>query len=419
MARISPFRPYRYTASAGSLDNLVTQPYDKIYPDMRKRYLSLSPHNLVRVILGEKQEGDNESNNVYTRAAGHFNQWIAEGILARDAEPGYFAYFQEFTLPDGGERLTRKGFIGLGGVEEYSANIVHRHELTLAGPKKDRMEVLKHTHAHFGQIFMLYPDHEGAIDRILDAAAAGEPVCVVNDEYGATHRLWKITGAAAAEITALMADKKLLIADGHHRYETSLAFHHANPGMAGAAFTMMTFVNMYSPGLKILGTHRLVKNLPDFDGREFLKAASADFRVQAFENDAAMKAAWAGMHKDVIRIGVVISGESKAYLLECDRENELDVKVLHGVILREHLGISDEAVRDERHLKYVRGADPAIADVRNGNYQVGFLLNPPSVDQTADISFGGGVMPQKSTDFYPKLLSGMAIYKVDEGAPQS
>ncbi len=164
MARIYPFQPYQYTEKAGPLGNLVTQPYDKISPAMRSRYLSLSPYNLVRVILGERQAADGETDNVYTRAAGFLNEWIASGILARDGEAGVFPYFQEFTLPDTGERLVRKGFIALGAVEDYSAKIVHRHEQTLSGPKKDRLELLRHTHAHFGQLFMLYPDPACAID---------------------------------------------------------------------------------------------------------------------------------------------------------------------------------------------------------------------------------------------------------------
>ena len=155
---------------------------------MQKRYLSLSPYNLVRVILGERTTADSETDNPYTRAAKHLEDWIASGVLARDSEPGIFPYFQEFTVPDTGERLVRKGFIALGKIEEYSANVVHRHEQTLSGPKKDRLELLRHTHAHFGQLFMLYPDPDSAIDALLDEAAKSAPLAEITDEYGATHR---------------------------------------------------------------------------------------------------------------------------------------------------------------------------------------------------------------------------------------
>ena len=182
MANIFPFQPYRYASQAGPLQNLVTQPYDKISPAMQRRYLEASPYNLVRVILGERRPLDNETDNVYTRAAGTMREWISSGVWARDAAPGMFAYFQEFVVPDTGERLVRKSFIALGQVEEYSAGIVFRHEQTLSGPKKDRMELLQHTHTHFEPIFMLYPDPSGAIDKLLDRAAASPPIAEVTDE---------------------------------------------------------------------------------------------------------------------------------------------------------------------------------------------------------------------------------------------
>ena len=249
MARIFPFQPYRYSAQAGPAESLVTQPYDKISPAMQARYLALSPFNLVRVILGERFPSDTESNNVYTRAAGLLNDWIAAGVLERESSPSLYGYFQRFTVPDTGQVLERKGFIGLGAVEDYSAGVVHRHEQTLSGPKKDRMELLRHTHAHFGQIFMLYPDRELAVDQVLDQAAAAAPVTTVKDEYGALHRVWNISDpAVVGHIQTLMADKKLLIADGHHRYETALAFCKDNPALPGESVVLlMTGLGPVSP----------------------------------------------------------------------------------------------------------------------------------------------------------------------------
>ena len=224
-----------------------------------------------------------DGQSSYTRAAKHLDDWIASGVLARDSEPGIFPYFQEFTVPDTGERLVRKGFIALGKIEEYSASVVHRHEQTLSGPKKDRLELLRHTHAHFGQLFMLYPDPDSAIDALLDEAAQSAPLAEITDEYGAAHRIWKITDAA--RIQQLMSDKKLLIADGHHRYETALAFRNENPNLPGADRVMMTFVNMHSPGLKILATHRLVNGIPTAGfPDEFLRAAAEDFQVQEIDS---------------------------------------------------------------------------------------------------------------------------------------
>jgi uncharacterized protein (DUF1015 family) len=377
---------------------------------MRSRYQSLSPYNLVRVILGERPDSDSDTENVYTRAARYLNEWIGCGILAKDTEAALFAYFQEFTMPDTGERLVRKGFIGLGAVEDYSANVVHRHEQTLSGPKKDRLELLRHTHAHFGQLFMLYPDREGRIDCLLDQASAAGPIAEVIDEYGAVHRVWRI--ADAAPIQQLMADKKLLIADGHHRYETALAFRNENPGLPGADRVMMTFVNMYSPGLQILATHRLVNGIPPADLPDaFLRRCADDFDVQELTSVDELKHAWAKPGDGTV-IGAAIG--SRLFRLEKrGARGELDVRVLHETLLGKVLGIGEDAVRDEKHLRYVRGLDAALDAARKGEAQIAFLLKPTSVEQVAETSFGGGVMPQKSTDFYPKLLSGLTIYKLE------
>ena len=242
---------------------------------MRAKYLAASPNNLVRVILGERSPSDTDSDNVYTRAAAIMNEWIASGVWVQDAEPGMFAYFQEFVVPDTGERLVRKGFLALGQVEEYSAGIVFRHEQTLSGPKKDRMELLKHTHTHFEPIFMLYGDPLTQIDALLDEAAQAAPIAEVTDEYGAIHRMWKLL--PIARVMDLMAEQKLLIADGHHRYETAMAFRRDHPELPGAARMMMAFYNMDSPGLKILATHRVVHGV---DTASFLSNASRQFEVK-------------------------------------------------------------------------------------------------------------------------------------------
>ncbi len=410
MADISPFRSFRYSAKAGPLDGLVTQPYDKISPAMQKRYLSLSPHNLVRIILGERFPSDSADDNVYTRARGYMSQWIAEGILERDPEPAFFAYFQEFREPDTGERLLRKGFIGLGAAEDYANGVVHRHEQTLSGPKKDRLELLRHTRAHFGQIFMLYPDPEGEVDRVLDEAAGEEPVAAVTDEYGTCHRLWRISEAVLiASIQHAMFSKRLIIADGHHRYETALAFRDENPGIKDAQRVMMTFVNMFSPGLRILATHRLVD---EADVESLLRQARASFRLEEVASLDALRRAWGEPQPDSIRIGVATA--SALYLLRAGREpGRLDVPFLHERILRDMLGIGEDAVRDEKRIRYVRGADVALEEVRAGRAKLAFLLEATAIGDVGRVAFSGGVMPQKSTDFYPKLLSGLAIYKVE------
>jgi len=409
LAKIYPFQPYRYTEKAGPLNDVVTQPYDKISPAMQAAYLAKSPYNLVRVILGPRTPGDSETDNVYTRAAAFLKEWIASGILARDSEPAVFPYFQEFTEPDTGERIVRKGFIALGGVEDYSAKIVHRHEQTLSGPKKDRLELLRHTHAHFGQLFMLYPDPQGEIDALLDRATATPPLAEVTDEYGVVHRMWKIAGGG--QIPQLMADKKLVIADGHHRYETALAFRDENPTLPGADRVMMTFINMHSSGLRILATHRLVSALPEGFLDDFLRNAAVDFKVEEISSLDRLKTAWAECAERTV-IGAAI-GNRLFLLEERDARDQLDVRILHETLLGKVLGIGEAAVRDEKHLRYMRGLDNAVEEARQGRAQIAFLLKPTSVQQVADTSFAGGVMPQKSTDFYPKVLTGLAIYKLE------
>jgi uncharacterized protein (DUF1015 family) len=259
---------------------------------------------------------------------------------------------------------------------------------------------------------MLYPDPAGEIDSLLDEAAQAPPLGAVTDEYGARHSFWKISGAESiAAIRQRMADKKLLIADGHHRYETALAFRRENPALPGADRVMMTFVNMHSPGLKILATHRVVGGIPNFDPGEFIRQAAAGFEVAQIPSLEALQRAWAESPDRAI-IGAAIA--ARLYLIEArDSAGQLDVGVLHDRLLRGLLGIGEEAVREEKNLRYVRGLDAAVAEARSGTAQIAFLLKPVSIDAVARISFGGGVMPQKSTDFYPKLLSGLTIYKLE------
>jgi uncharacterized protein (DUF1015 family) len=412
LATIKPFQPYRYTPKDGDPSRLVTQPYDKISPEMQAQYLAASPYNLVRLILGERFPSDSASSNVYTRAARHLQDWIRDGILAQDSVPAFYGYSQEFEVPDTGERAIRTGFVGLGKVEDYSANVVYRHEQTLSGPKKDRLELLRQTRAHFGQIFMLYSDPEGAVDKLLTEAQSGDALMEVCDDYQARHRLWAVADPATiGRIEELMAPRKLLIADGHHRYETALAYRNENPGVPAAEYVMMTFVNMHSPGLKILATHRVLRNLEGFDEAAFLKKASGNWTVAKCDSPEQVKHALRTPKPGRVRIGVVSAGGN--HLLERSRKDgELDVPVLHQEILGALLGVNEEAVREEKYIKYVRGTDAAAGEVSHRDAQLAFLLEPTPIEDMARIAFAGGVMPQKSTDFYPKLLSGITIYRL-------
>src|SRR6201996_335204 len=277
MARIYPFRALRYHPGLVRVEDVVTQPYDKITPAMQQAYYQRSIYNLVRIILGLPELFDEPGiSDVYTRAARDFADWRRVGVLAQEKDACIFAYSQRFTLPGGdGEVFERRAFIALGEVCDYSMQVVFRHEQTLARPMSDRLKLLRATRAHFGQIFMLYSDPGLTAEKILFSGRSA-PEIEVTDEYGVTHRVWKVSDISTINILgSAMEDKKLIIADGHHRYETALKYsiEHApgsvtrterNPANTTPqpsypeAAVMMTFVNMDSAGITILPTHRVV-----------------------------------------------------------------------------------------------------------------------------------------------------------------
>src|SRR5713101_3281703 len=218
MAQVYPFRAFRYNPVRAPFDRVLTQPYDKIFPAMQEKYYAADAHNLIAVEKGRAYPSDTPQNNVYTRAAGAIEEWIRNQVLVQDSAPSFYAYTQEFTLPGAEERLTRRGFIGAGKLEDYSAGVVFRHEHTLSGPKADRLELLRHTRIHTGQLFMLYSDPQQRVEKILDEVqSSSAPVTELTDEFGVIHRLWMIADPNHLEaIQHAMADQKLVIADGHH-----------------------------------------------------------------------------------------------------------------------------------------------------------------------------------------------------------
>src|SRR5256714_687069 len=279
MAQVYPFRALRYNPDRVSFDRVLTQPYDKISPAAQERYYNSDPHNLIAIEKGRTFPTDNAENNVYTRARAALQKWIAEVVVQHDHAASFYAYSQEYAVPGTDERRTRRGFIGAGKLEEYSAGAVFRHEHTLSGPKADRLELLRHTKTHTGQLFMLYSDAEKRVDAILaEAEAAAAPATEMRDEYGVMHRLWVIAEPQrVAAIQKAMQDRKLVIADGHHRYETALNYRNERRGASGLRANagkidseapyervMMTFINTKSEGLTILPTHRLAANVHDF-----------------------------------------------------------------------------------------------------------------------------------------------------------
>ena len=447
MAEVQPFRAYRYNPDVVAYDRVLTQPYDKITPKRQEEYYATDPHNLIAVEKGRVHATDTPENNVYTRAAASLRSWIGEKVVAQDPAPAFYAYSQEFTVPGTTLRRTRRGFIAAGKLEDYSANVIFRHEHTLSGPKADRLELLRHTRTHTGQLFLLYSDPKLEIDAVLDTVEASQrPVTQLIDEYGVTHRLWIIAEQERiAAIQKSMANQKLVIADGHHRYETSLNYRSECRTRAGKLipdapyeYSMMTLINTRSEGLTILPTHRVVANLRDFSWSAVRRYLEPWFATEVFpfggeteraivQADFLEKLVAAKAKRAIGVFPKPEPGASAFYLLtprpEADLaqilpdssplQRELDVVLLHQGILEPALGITPHAVASEANLTYERDSATAIDEVARGEAQVTFLLNPVDVELVMNVATAGEVMPQKSTDFYPKLLSGITMYRVE------
>jgi uncharacterized protein (DUF1015 family) len=443
MAEIFPFPALRYNGARVKLDDVLTQPYDKITPETQERYYARSPYNLIPVEKGRSLPDDGPDSNVYTRAAETMKAWIADGILVREPSPAIYVYFQNFLVPGAQERKTRKGFIALGRLHDYEDGVVFRHEHTHSGPKADRLELLRHTRCHTGQLFMLYSDPARRIDALLDQVARVPPPIEVRDDFGVLHRLWPVLDAEVIErFRQEMASQKLVIADGHHRYETALAYRNEcraslakpNPD-APHEKVMMTFVNSHTESVVILPTHRLISGLPDFRFaalREQL-APHFDWYSHPFGKDADRAASLREFRADLARRGrerhaigaygkggalsvfLLRPGASLEELLPdvTPAQRELDVVLLHRLILEKTLGITADAVRNEQHVGYEREMEAAVAAVDRGTAQACFLLNPVGVERVVQMALSGEVLPQKSTDFYPKLLSGLTTYRLN------
>jgi uncharacterized protein (DUF1015 family) len=453
MAHIEPFRALRYDPARVSVPQVVTQPYDKITPEMQERYYAASPYNLVRVILGKMHAGDHPGDSTYSRAAQFFWDWRRQGIFLQDPHLSLYLYAQRFTAPGGKAELERRGIIALGRIEDYSSGVIFRHEQTLAKPKADRLELLRATRAHFGQLFMLYSDPAREIEGLLTPTAV--PDIEVPDESGVLHQLWKIADPGLVNLVrGKMRDKKLVIADGHHRYETALHYRNEQRAANGSRpsgavpreriaendlnqpaeqmsapyeLVMMTLVNMDSPGLVILPTHRVVHGLPSFSPEDFRQKACSYFSVE--EVDPSIDAARAAVIlRESGRVGTsfLAVAADRVFLLDRARpvppgtfsevslrQQALDVVQLHKCMLEGVLGISEEAIREQSNVRYVRDAGEAMDEVRRGTANVAFLMNPVRMSQVRDIALAGEVLPQKSTDFYPKLLSGLTIYALE------
>ncbi|HEX4029379.1 MAG TPA: DUF1015 domain-containing protein [Terracidiphilus sp.] len=440
MARIYPFRAWRYNPSAVRLNDVVTQPHDQISPAMQQAYYQSSPYNVVRITLGLPELFDAErGESVYTRAARDFRMWREEGVLAQEKDPCVFAYAQRFTAP-GTERVQeRRGFIALGKLYDYAEQVVFRHEQTLQQSENDRLNLLQATRAHFEQIFMLYSDPARTVEAIL-FDGSGAPDVEVTDEHDVTHRLWRVSDPATIRLlTTAMADKKLIIADGHDGYETALndarargastriRLEHSSTRLPQPPYpeaaAMMTFVNMDADGLAILPTHRVVRGLAGFDAKAFLQAAEEFFVIDLLRGqDAESLAAPLQQQNGTAFVAVTREGN---YLLRAkpeaaaalgaipERLRQLDLTHLRVLVLERLLGVGAEQAAGQAGVRCVREAAEAVEQVRRGEGEIAFLTNPVTMEQVREVAFAGDMMAPDSTDFYPRLLSGLAVYALE------
>lgn len=424
MAQIKPFRAVRYDGNVvGELSKVTSPPYDVISPEDRAYYHKLHPNNFVRLVLGEELPGDGEADNRFTRAKRYLDDWIATGAMKQDDEPAIYVYQQIFEV--GGQSKSVRGFTCAVKLADYSENVILPHEQTLARPKSDLAVLIRQVRANLDCVYGLYADSEGVLDAVMDRTMAAKPIQEAVDKAGVINRFWAITDAETIEnIQAYLSDKQIAIADGHHRYETALAYRDEVREAIGCCccehafdYAMMTLVNVYEPDMTIYPTHRVLANLTvdslaKLDGnlgQSFeAKPSSKDGLIEDMAREGAI-----GMYRDG-RASILIPKPGVESLLRgAEPSRKLELNVLHKLILEAHLGIDAEKLRNQAHIIYTRDANEAFGLVDSGERQIAFLVNHIPVKAVLDIASAGEKMPQKATYFYPKLLSGLALRKLD------
>ena len=453
MAMVVPFRGIYYDqGKIGDLSRVVAPPYDVISPPEQEALYRRHPQNVVRLILNKETPQDHPRDNRYTRSAAFYSGWRKENILARAPQPQFYFLQEEFSssiLPPGqrasaSESSVRRGFIGLIRLEDYSARVVLPHEKTQTKPRADRLALMESCQANFSQIFSLYTDAEGAMVPLYERVfSSGPPSMDVTDAEGVRRKVWLVNDPEVLKrVREIMRSKEIFIADGHHRYETALAYREAQrkkfPNGTGREtynFAMMYFAAMEDPGVFILPTHRVVYNLENFAADSFLDQVRSDFSVEAFEiqtgherdaQDRLLRELAARSSKERV-LGMQLKGLKKYFLLTLKDDRvidrvepgiapslkALDVNLLHIPILQKRLNILPQDLAASKKVLYFKDPGDAASAVSSGDGQIAFFLNPTQVYQVRDVSLAGQTMPSKSTFFYPKLLSGLVINPLD------
>ena len=448
MAHIIPFKGILYNKEKiGDIKDIVALPYDVISPTEQENLYKRHENNVVRLILGKESNSDTPDNNRYTRAKNSFESWQRDSILIKDAFPSIYVYSQEYHLgeTEGFEKKKRIGFIALSKLEDFGEGGIHPHENTLSKPKEDRLKLLQHCNANFSSIFGLFSDPSKRIDSVLKDYMRHSPLYDLVDDAGMRHTLWAIRDNRAIQIiTSVMSDKQVFIADGHHRYETAINYRNEMrgklPDFSGEElynYVMMYFTNTNSEGLSILPIHRLVSNLSDFDKKKMVEKAGEFFNIEKLSfNESDEKAVRKRLFSDMKErgekehiFGMYIGDDD--YILLTLKEGgqgsgvrgqeevnskqlkKLDVTILHTILIEKILGISDKSLAEQKNITYTISGDEAIKDVKSGKYQIALFLNPTKIEEVKDVAAAGEKMPQKSTFFYPKLITGLVMNKLE------
>ena len=441
MATILPFKGLRYNPEKiKDISKVITPPYDVISKKERDDYYQLHPDNIIRLILSKELPGDDQSNNKYTRSAESFETWRKEEILKEEAEPAIYIYAQEFTLS--GKKYIRRGFISLVKLEDFQTGEIYPHEHTLAKPKEDRMNLMKACDANLSQVFTFFEDEDATISSFLHKVSEGDPNIDFTDIYGVKNSLWAIKDKAVIEaLITQMKDRALFIADGHHRYETALFYRDLvngtkkeqnSNGDSPADYIMMMCVSMEDPGLVILPTHRLARNVKDLDPEKIKSSLNEVFDISDMGSDCDADMLTQKLsedshkHKIAMYIG---EDDKKFYILTLRDENlldqiltgeyvewkSIDTGILHGVIFDRALGIQAKNISKSENVKYNQGVEDSVTRVNEGEYQIAFFLNPTKIGQIKEIATKRHKMPPKATYFYPKLMTGMVVRHISSG----
>ncbi len=422
MAEIKAFKAIRYTDKAGYIKDLTCPPYDIVPESQRLSLLENNPYNMIRLELPKGE-------NPYEEAKSLLDEWLENDIMTHDEEEGIYIYEEEFkSQVDHGETKKLRGFICRVQVEDFSAGIVLPHEETLSKAKEDRLNLMKSTFCNFSQIYSLYIDEKHTTSNRLDNLASSTKPRYEFDDGLVIHRMWVVNDKLSiAAIAEDFADRKLYIADGHHRYETAINFRNycRDNGIycPGSNYVMMMLVDMAHPGLVVFPTHRLIRDIDNFDGEKLISDCKEFFDTEEREDVSDMEKKLTELYNDGKKAFGYYGGNGKWTLLtlkdlsvmesvlpdKSEASRGLDVSVLHSLVLEKLLGIDKENMASGKNLVYTRSFDEAISEVDNGNAQCAFIINPTRVEEIGAVARAGEKMPQKSTYFYPKIITGLCI----------